>query len=218
MNRMRSEWLSDHPVIVLLVFYMAQQVILAAQLVPRFHKIGRCNNYVVLQSIPCSHKCKIVGAECPLESSSSVDALTTMMSSCWVGYQGVVDKNNPATDDITEGKKRKQIVGESSLPQKSLKIIKRQQKMAEIEKDDNDSVDRIEPGSDKDNPEHVDDDDDKMTRVDERKSHESQAKFEAKSEITRPKNRFGLRSSLDILKKLAVYLASAIHSPKLIPQ
>nr|GEZ57863.1 hypothetical protein [Tanacetum cinerariifolium] len=40
---------------------MAQQVILAAQLVLRYHTIGRCNNYAVLQSIPCSPECKIVG-------------------------------------------------------------------------------------------------------------------------------------------------------------
>nr|GEV34865.1 hypothetical protein [Tanacetum cinerariifolium] len=40
---------------------MAQQVIPAAQLVPRFHTIGRCNNYAMLQSIPCSPECKIVG-------------------------------------------------------------------------------------------------------------------------------------------------------------
>nr|GEW98242.1 RNA-directed DNA polymerase, eukaryota, reverse transcriptase zinc-binding domain protein [Tanacetum cinerariifolium] len=40
---------------------MAQQVILAAQLVSRFHTIGKYNNYVVLQSIPCSPECKIVG-------------------------------------------------------------------------------------------------------------------------------------------------------------
>ncbi|GJY30574.1 hypothetical protein Tco_0414069 [Tanacetum coccineum] len=40
---------------------MAQQIILAAQLVLKFQGIGRCNNYVVLQSIPCSLECKIVG-------------------------------------------------------------------------------------------------------------------------------------------------------------
>ncbi|GKB61573.1 hypothetical protein Tco_0917759 [Tanacetum coccineum] len=40
---------------------MAQHVILAAQLVPQYKSIGRCNNYVVLHSIPCSPKCKIVG-------------------------------------------------------------------------------------------------------------------------------------------------------------
>nr|GEW68329.1 hypothetical protein [Tanacetum cinerariifolium] len=32
------------------VFHMAQQVILAAQLVPRFHKMGRCNNYAMTVS------------------------------------------------------------------------------------------------------------------------------------------------------------------------
>ncbi|GJY86138.1 retrovirus-related pol polyprotein from transposon TNT 1-94 [Tanacetum coccineum] len=42
------------------VFHMAQQVIPAAQLVPRYHTIRRCNNYVMLQSIPCSLECKII--------------------------------------------------------------------------------------------------------------------------------------------------------------
>ncbi|GKA36851.1 hypothetical protein Tco_0723416 [Tanacetum coccineum] len=40
---------------------MAQQVIPAAQLVPTYHTIRRCNNYAVLQSIPCSPECKMVG-------------------------------------------------------------------------------------------------------------------------------------------------------------
>ncbi|GKB40808.1 hypothetical protein Tco_0885750 [Tanacetum coccineum] len=40
---------------------MAQHVIPAAQLVPQYKSIGRCNNYAVLQSIPCSPECKIVG-------------------------------------------------------------------------------------------------------------------------------------------------------------
>ncbi|GJS52480.1 hypothetical protein Tco_0625842 [Tanacetum coccineum] len=40
---------------------MAQQIILAAQLVPKFQGIRRCNNYAMLQSIPCSPECKIVG-------------------------------------------------------------------------------------------------------------------------------------------------------------
>nr|GEW94906.1 copia protein [Tanacetum cinerariifolium] len=42
------------------VFHMAQQVIPAAQLVLKYHTIGRCNNYAVLQGIPCSLECKIV--------------------------------------------------------------------------------------------------------------------------------------------------------------
>ncbi|GJV91769.1 hypothetical protein Tco_1539582 [Tanacetum coccineum] len=33
---------------------MAQQIIHAAQLIPKFQSIRRCNNYAVLQSIPCS--------------------------------------------------------------------------------------------------------------------------------------------------------------------
>ncbi|GJW82655.1 hypothetical protein Tco_0155800 [Tanacetum coccineum] len=40
---------------------MAQHVLPAAQLVPQYKPIGRCNNYAVLQSIPCSPECKIVG-------------------------------------------------------------------------------------------------------------------------------------------------------------
>ncbi|GJR69160.1 hypothetical protein Tco_0015225 [Tanacetum coccineum] len=40
---------------------MTQQIIPAAQLVPKFQGIGRCNNYAMLQSIPCSPECKIVG-------------------------------------------------------------------------------------------------------------------------------------------------------------
>ncbi|GJR12944.1 hypothetical protein Tco_0795596 [Tanacetum coccineum] len=44
-----------------IVLHMAQHVIPAAQLVPQYKPIGRCNNYAVLQNIPCSHECKIVG-------------------------------------------------------------------------------------------------------------------------------------------------------------
>ncbi|GJW41095.1 hypothetical protein Tco_0066940 [Tanacetum coccineum] len=56
-------------------------------------------------------------------------------------------------------KKRKQIIGESSSPQQSLKITIKQKQT--VKKDDDDSEDRIEPGSHKDNPEVVVDDDDK---------------------------------------------------------
>ncbi|GJS98293.1 retrovirus-related pol polyprotein from transposon TNT 1-94 [Tanacetum coccineum] len=59
-----------------------------------------------------------------------------------------------------QGKKRKQIVGESSSPQKSLKITIRQKQVVEGEKYDDDSEDRLEPGSHKKNPEYVNDDDD----------------------------------------------------------
>nr|GEW09060.1 hypothetical protein [Tanacetum cinerariifolium] len=40
---------------------MAQQIFPADQLISKFQSIGRCNNYDVLQIIPCSSKCKIVG-------------------------------------------------------------------------------------------------------------------------------------------------------------
>ncbi|GJU08515.1 hypothetical protein Tco_1124945 [Tanacetum coccineum] len=43
------------------IFHKAQQAIPAAQLVPKYHTIGRCNNYTVLYSIPCSLECKIIG-------------------------------------------------------------------------------------------------------------------------------------------------------------
>ncbi|GJV26680.1 hypothetical protein Tco_1383128 [Tanacetum coccineum] len=56
-------------------------------------------------------------------------------------------------------KKRKQIAGESSSPQQSLKITIKQKQT--VKKDYDDSEDRIEPGINKDNLEVVDDDDDK---------------------------------------------------------
>ncbi|GJY72020.1 hypothetical protein Tco_0475723 [Tanacetum coccineum] len=248
------------------IFYMAQQVILAAQLVPRFHKIGRCNNYVVLQSIPCSPGCKIVGQilldhpllmyllyilQLPVETPDNpfvapINIETIKVSMNKVGYQGVVDKKEAfsiilevikliiadlmkkfleiskrieeyyhsikddiplvsvyttrdarvrgmlildafiteeirATDDFKEstprahrtptltaspqGKKRKQSAGESSSPHKSLKITVRKQKVVEGNKDDNDSENRLDLGSHKDNPKHVDDDDDKDDEI-----------------------------------------------------
>ncbi|GJT07107.1 hypothetical protein Tco_0841569 [Tanacetum coccineum] len=70
-----------------------------------------------------------------------------------------------------QGKKMKQIVGESSLLQRSLKITIRQKQVIEGEKDDDDSEDRLEPRSHKENPKHVDDDDDEE-KVDEKKDAE----------------------------------------------
>nr|GEV22171.1 retrovirus-related Pol polyprotein from transposon TNT 1-94 [Tanacetum cinerariifolium] len=97
------------------VFHMAQQVIPAAQLVPRFHTIGGCNNYAVLQSIPCSPECKIVEKillDYPLgyALTTTIDVLVIPVQAPdnpfvapvniktievfinRVGYQGVVDK------------------------------------------------------------------------------------------------------------------------------
>ncbi|GJZ69097.1 retrovirus-related pol polyprotein from transposon TNT 1-94 [Tanacetum coccineum] len=101
------------------VFPIAQQVIPAAQLVPRYHTIGRCNNYAVLQSIPCSHECKIIekilldhplsyaltatadvhvrhssftsgNSENPFVAPVNIQTIEAFMNK--VGYQCVVDK------------------------------------------------------------------------------------------------------------------------------
>ncbi|GKD58116.1 hypothetical protein Tco_1295625 [Tanacetum coccineum] len=77
-----------------------------------------------------------------------------------------------------QGKKRKQSVGETSSMQKSLKITIRQKHVSEGEKDEqtyvdvDDSDDRLEPGSHKDYPEYVDDDDKEEDKVDEKKDGE----------------------------------------------
>ncbi|GJY70480.1 hypothetical protein Tco_0474183 [Tanacetum coccineum] len=64
-----------------------------------------------------------------------------------------------------ETKKRKQIEGESSSPRKSLKITMKKKQL--VEKDDDDSKDKIEPESHKDNPEVVDDDDNETEKKDD---------------------------------------------------
>ncbi|GJY81105.1 hypothetical protein Tco_0493856 [Tanacetum coccineum] len=84
---------------------MAQHVIPTAQLVPKYKPIGRCNNYAVLQNIPCSPKCKIVGlilldhclshaltatADNPFVAPANIHTIEAFMNR--VGYQGVVDK------------------------------------------------------------------------------------------------------------------------------
>nr|GEY83430.1 hypothetical protein [Tanacetum cinerariifolium] len=81
---------------------MAQQVIPSAQLVLRYHTIGRCNNYVMLQSIPCYPECKIVGQillDHPLRLETpdnlfvapvTIEIIKSFMNK--VSYQGVVDK------------------------------------------------------------------------------------------------------------------------------
>ncbi|GJZ84151.1 hypothetical protein Tco_0649490 [Tanacetum coccineum] len=102
------------------ILHMAQQVITAAQLVSRYHTIGRCNNYAVLQSIPCSPECKIVKKilldhplSYALTATADVPAVDTLHLPVEtlknpfvapvniqtieafmnrVGYQGVVDK------------------------------------------------------------------------------------------------------------------------------
>ncbi|GKB26671.1 hypothetical protein Tco_0866072 [Tanacetum coccineum] len=78
-----------------LVFHMAQHMIPATQLVPQYKPIERCNNYAVLQSIPCSPECKIDGEqvetpENPFVALANIDTIEAFMNR--VGYQGVVDK------------------------------------------------------------------------------------------------------------------------------
>ncbi|GJS31632.1 ribonuclease H-like domain-containing protein [Tanacetum coccineum] len=75
-----------------------------------------------------------------------------------------------------QGKKRKQIIGESSSPPKSLKITIRQKQVIKGEKDDDDSKDMLEPRSHKENPEHVDDNDgreDETHQGNHRKRHKA---------------------------------------------
>ncbi|GKC21941.1 hypothetical protein Tco_1024091 [Tanacetum coccineum] len=197
---------------------MAQQVIPAAQLVPRFHTIGRYNNYAVMQSIPCSPECKNVGQilldhrlgyalttiidvptfiyivdmfrdvlyfpmetlENPFVAPVNIEIIEAFMN--MVGYQGVIDKEIRATGDFKEYEtvfmnvdvlmnQPQPVVstqGTHSSPQKLLKITIRQQKVVKGEKDGDDSEDRLEPESHKDNPEHVNEDDDKdKEKVDE---------------------------------------------------
>ncbi|GKA37723.1 hypothetical protein Tco_0724288 [Tanacetum coccineum] len=93
---------------------MLIRVIPADQLVPKFQRIGRCNNYVVLQNIPCSPECKIVGqllldhllsyalttradvlVETPTNpfiTPSTIKVIEPFMQT--VGYQGVCDKGD----------------------------------------------------------------------------------------------------------------------------
>nr|GEU40591.1 hypothetical protein [Tanacetum cinerariifolium] len=197
---------------------MAQQVILVAQLVLKFHTVGRCNNDMMLQSIPCSPECNIIRqiqVDCPLSY-----ALTTTVDSTLrtieifmnkVSYQGVVDKvsvfytNNLAQPWQTmfkvfncylttrtsgydqtkinilqlfhdminrtnvdygallwDVRVRGMLILDAFLTEEihATEDFKEQQKVVEGNKDDDDSKDRLEPGSYKDKPEYVDDDDD----------------------------------------------------------
>nr|GEW31252.1 hypothetical protein [Tanacetum cinerariifolium] len=69
--------------------------------------------------------------------------------------QRIKEDYHSITDDIPLGKKMKQSAGESSSP------TIRQQKVVERDLDNDDSKDRLEPESHKDNPEHFNDDNEK---------------------------------------------------------
>nr|GEW94002.1 reverse transcriptase domain-containing protein [Tanacetum cinerariifolium] len=174
-----------------IVFYMAQHVIPAAQLVPKYHRIGRCNNYVVLQSISCSPECKIVGQDVetpdnPFVVPINIEAIEPFMNK--FGYQGVIDKcvyywecvctrdTDPdaflieemyATNDFKKYETVFMNV-DVSMNQPQLVVstqgMHRQQKVVERDDDDDDSEDRLEPESHKDNPGHVNHDDEKVDK------------------------------------------------------
>ncbi|GJV29079.1 hypothetical protein Tco_1385527 [Tanacetum coccineum] len=286
---------------------MAQHVIPAAQLVPQYKPIGRCNNYAVLQSIPCSPECKIVGLilldHCLSHAlTATVDVPAVYLQQFWrtvskliiadlmnkfpnipkrieedyhsikddvplvsvyttgnVSVRGMLildaflaaevretddfkeyetvfmkvsvpmnqpqpvvstqgtNRNTPrahrsptVSADPPETKKRKQIAGESSSPRKSLKITIKQRQI--VEKDDDDSEDRIEPGSHKDNPEFVDDDDDKA----EEKHSDNMGSLEIRNEETQTTIPTPLSSPRKILssdKKTYQELADIVSIP-----
>ncbi|GJY24813.1 hypothetical protein Tco_0398471 [Tanacetum coccineum] len=212
---------------------MAQLVIPAAQLVPKYHIIGRCNNYAVLQSIPCSPECKIVGqilldhplsytltatADVPnvqqfvytvdmfrdilhfrvetpknlFVAPVNIETIETFINKA--GYQGVVDKVSAFyTKNLAQpwqtifkvfnriSKRIEEdyhsikddvplVVVPINQPQPvvSTQGVHRLQKVVEQEKDDDDSENRLELESHKDNPETVDDDaDNYVDKVDE---------------------------------------------------
>ncbi|GJR75530.1 hypothetical protein Tco_0087895 [Tanacetum coccineum] len=174
-----------------LVFHMAQQVVPAAQLVPRYHTIGRCNNYVVLQSIPCSPELET--PENPFVAPVNIQTIEAFMN--MVSYQGVVDKliiadlmkkfpNIPQSIDEDYHSINDDIPLEYEMvfvgvdvpmnqpqPVVSTQGTHRQMQVVAGKKDDDDSEDRLEPGSHKENPKHVDDDDEEE-KVDENKDDE----------------------------------------------
>ncbi|GJU19598.1 retrovirus-related pol polyprotein from transposon TNT 1-94 [Tanacetum coccineum] len=110
----------------------------------------------------------------------------------------------------SETKKRQQIEGKSSSPRKSLKITIKQNQL--VEKDDDDSEDRIEPGSHKDNPEVVDDDDDNERE----KKDDEMGSLEIRNEETQTKIPTPLSSPRKILssdKKTFQELTNIVSNP-----
>ncbi|GJT96026.1 hypothetical protein Tco_1091544 [Tanacetum coccineum] len=90
---------------------MAQQIIPVAQLVPKFQSIRRCNNYDVLQSIPCSSECKIIGQillDHPLSYAltATADVLVVYLQQFWKTVSKVLNTKDKIkfkldTQDIT---------------------------------------------------------------------------------------------------------------------
>ncbi|GJR31051.1 hypothetical protein Tco_1107283 [Tanacetum coccineum] len=87
---------------------MAQKIIPAAQLVPKFQGIRRCNNYDVLQSIPCSPECKIVRQillDHPLSYAltATVDVPAVYFQQFWKTIHKVLDTKDTYTVDMFHG-------------------------------------------------------------------------------------------------------------------
>ncbi|GJS76120.1 hypothetical protein Tco_0726001 [Tanacetum coccineum] len=157
---------------------MAQQIIPADQLVPKFQGIGRCNNYVVLQSIPCSPECKIIGKILLDHPLSYALTATADIPAMYLQYK------QPQCDDGECGSVRGMLIPDAFLTGEihatnDFKEYETGQKQAgEGEKaeqsydDVDDSDNKLEPMSHKENPEHVDDDDDKEEeKVDEKEGN-----------------------------------------------
>ncbi|GJW67052.1 hypothetical protein Tco_0121476 [Tanacetum coccineum] len=107
-------------------------------------------------------------------------------------------------------KKRKQIAGESSSPKKLLKITIKQKQI--VEKDNDDSEDRIEPVSHKDNPEVVNDNDDKERE----KQDDEMGSLEVRNEETQTTIPTPLSSPRNILssdKKTFQELTDIVSNP-----
>ncbi|GKB77191.1 hypothetical protein Tco_0944086 [Tanacetum coccineum] len=93
----------------------------------------------------------------------------------------------------------KQIEGKFSSPRKSLKITIKKNQL--VKKDDDDSKDRIEPGSHEDNPEVVDDDDDNERE----KNDDEMGSLEIRNEETQTTIPTPLSSPWKILSVGAIY-------------
>nr|GEV37263.1 retrotransposon protein, putative, Ty1-copia subclass [Tanacetum cinerariifolium] len=180
-----------------IVFYMAQQIVPADQLVSKFQSIGRCNNYVVLQSIPCSPECKIFGKilldhplSYDLTDTADVPAIYTvhkkkeaiqvpqfsklMIADLMKKFQNIPQRINKDYHSIKDDiplvsvyTTRNVLVQGMLIPDeflieeiRTIDDLKEQKQLVEGQKDDDDSEDRLDPGSHKENPEYVNDDDD----------------------------------------------------------
>ncbi|GKC01453.1 hypothetical protein Tco_0987589 [Tanacetum coccineum] len=175
---------------------MAQQIIPAAQLLPKFKGIGICNNYVVLQSTPCSPECKIVGKillDHPLSYAltATADVPVVYLQQFWKTVikmpeieDTIIFKLDTNIEIIESFMNRVGYLGVvDKVSDFYMKFLAQPWqtmfKAGEGEKDEqsyddvDDSDNRLEPGSHKKNLEHVDDIDDKEeAKVDEKEGNE----------------------------------------------